>query len=267
MLDRIPWRSEEVTVVAAPMFHAWGFGQLVISATLTCTVVTRRKFDPEATLEMVRSSGATGLGVVPVMIERIMELPAEVLDRYPLKGQLRFVTASGSRMRSDAVISFMDRFGDTIYNSYNATEAGPDQHRGAGGPAGGARHRGQAGGRHRPADPRRRRPRGAAGRGRPDHRAQRLPVLRLHLGRQQGVPRRLHGLRRRGPGRRGREALRRRPGRRDDRVRRRERVPARGRGDPQRRTPRCARRRSSAWTTRSSGSGWRRTSRSSPAPR
>ena len=33
------------------------------------------------------------------MLERIMELPAEVLDRYPLKGTLRFVTASGSRMR------------------------------------------------------------------------------------------------------------------------------------------------------------------------
>jgi acyl-CoA synthetase (AMP-forming)/AMP-acid ligase II len=124
MLDRIPWRSEEVTVVAAPMFHAWGFGQLVISATLTCTVVTRRRFDPEATLELVRSSGATGLAVVPVMLERIMELPAEVLDRYPLQGRLRFVTASGSRMRGDAVLAFMDRFGDTIYNSYNATEAG-----------------------------------------------------------------------------------------------------------------------------------------------
>jgi acyl-CoA synthetase (AMP-forming)/AMP-acid ligase II len=124
MLDRIPWRSGETVVVAAPMFHAWGFGQLVIAATLACTVVTRRRFDPEATLEMVRSSGATGLGVVPVMIERIMELPAAVLDRYPLRGRLRFVTASGSRMRGDALLAFMDRFGDTIYNSYNATEAG-----------------------------------------------------------------------------------------------------------------------------------------------
>jgi fatty-acyl-CoA synthase len=124
MLDRIPWRAGEPVVVAAPMFHAWGFGQLVIAATLACTVVTRRRFDPEATLAMVRDSGATGLGVVPVMIERIMELPSEVLDRYPLKGQLRFCTASGSRMRGDAVIGFMDRFGDTIYNSYNATEAG-----------------------------------------------------------------------------------------------------------------------------------------------
>ena len=123
MLDRIPWRSEETVVVAAPMFHAWGFGQLAIAATLTCTVVTRRRFDPEATLAMVRDHRATGLAVVPVMIERIMDLPSEVLDKYDLP-TLRFVTASGSRMRPDAVTAFMDRFGEVVYNSYNATEAG-----------------------------------------------------------------------------------------------------------------------------------------------
>ena len=37
---------------------------------------------------------------------------------------LRFATASGSRMRPDVVIKFMDQFGDVIYNNYNATEAG-----------------------------------------------------------------------------------------------------------------------------------------------
>jgi len=58
-----------------------------------------------------------------VMLERIMELPAEVLDRYSLDS-VRFVSASGSRMRGEAVIGFMDRFGDKVYNSYNATEAG-----------------------------------------------------------------------------------------------------------------------------------------------
>ncbi len=34
------------------------------------------------------------------------------------------MTASGSRMRPDAVQAFMDRYGDCVYNSYNATEAG-----------------------------------------------------------------------------------------------------------------------------------------------
>jgi fatty-acyl-CoA synthase len=123
MLDRIPWRAERKVVVAAPMFHAWGFGQLAIAGTMTCTVVMRRKFDPEATLALVDDHQAYGLSVVPVMLERIMDLPAEVLDRYSL-ASLRFVSASGSRMRSDAVLAFMDRFGEVLYNSYNATEIG-----------------------------------------------------------------------------------------------------------------------------------------------
>jgi fatty-acyl-CoA synthase len=123
VLDRIPWRAEEKTVIAAPMFHAWGFGQLVIAATITCTIVTRRRFDPEATLRLVQEHGTTGLSVVPVMLERIVDLPPDVLDQYRLP-TLRFASASGSRMRADAVLRFMDRFGDVVYNSYNATEAG-----------------------------------------------------------------------------------------------------------------------------------------------
>ncbi|MFD0804862.1 AMP-binding protein [Nocardioides caeni] len=123
MLERIPWRGEETTVVAAPMFHAWGFGQLVISATMTCTVVTRRRFDPEATLALVDEHRAAGLSVVPVMLERIMDLPAGTLDRYSL-ASLRFASASGSRMKPQSVVAFMDRFGDVVHNSYNATEAG-----------------------------------------------------------------------------------------------------------------------------------------------
>ncbi len=123
MLEKIPWRGEETAVVVAPMFHAWGFGQLVIAATMTTTVVTRRKFDPEATLALVDEHRASGLSVVPVMLERIMDLPPAVLDRYSLRS-LRFVSASGSRMRPQSVIAFMDRFGDVVHNSYNATEAG-----------------------------------------------------------------------------------------------------------------------------------------------
>ena len=123
MLERIPWHGGETVVVAAPTFHAWGFGQLAIAATMANTVVLRRKFDPAAILALVEEHHASGLAVVPVMIERIMELPDSELDKFTLK-DLRFVSASGSRMRSEAVRAFMDRFGDKIYNSYNATEAG-----------------------------------------------------------------------------------------------------------------------------------------------
>ena len=123
ILDRTPWRAEETIVIVAPMFHAWGFSQLIFAASMACTVVTRRKFDPEATLDLVDRHQATGLAVVPVMFDRIMDLPVEVRNRYSGKS-LRFAAASGSRMRPDVVTAFMDQFGDVIYNNYNATEAG-----------------------------------------------------------------------------------------------------------------------------------------------
>jgi acyl-CoA synthetase (AMP-forming)/AMP-acid ligase II len=123
ILDRTPWRAEETVVIVAPMFHAWGFSQLVFAASMACTVVTRRKFDPEATLELIDRHRATGLCVVPVMFDRIMDLPDEVRAKYSGRS-LRFAAASGSRMRPDVVIKFMDQFGDVIYNNYNATEAG-----------------------------------------------------------------------------------------------------------------------------------------------
>jgi acyl-CoA synthetase (AMP-forming)/AMP-acid ligase II len=123
ILDRTPWRAEETAVIAAPMFHAWGFSQLAFAASLACTIVTRRKFDPETTLELIDRYRATGLCVVPVMFDRIMELPDAVRDKYSGRS-LRFAAASGSRMRPDVVIKFMDQFGDVIYNNYNATEAG-----------------------------------------------------------------------------------------------------------------------------------------------
>ncbi len=123
ILDRTPWRTEETVVIVAPMFHAWGFSQLAFAASMSCTIVTRRKFDPEATLALVDTHRATGLCVVPVMFDRIVELPDEIRNRYSGR-TLRFAAASGSRMRPDVVIKFMDQFGDVIYNNYNATEAG-----------------------------------------------------------------------------------------------------------------------------------------------
>ena len=201
------------------MFHAWGFSQLIFAATMACTIVTRRKFDPEATLELVDRHRATGLAVVPVMFDRIMELPDEVRSRYSGRS-LRFAAASGSRMRPDVVIAFMDQFGDVIYNNYNATEAGliatatPEDLRAAPDTAG----KPAPGTEIRVLDTDFREvPTGEVG---PDLLPQRHPVRRLHLGQDQGLPRRLHGVGRHGLRRRERPAVRRRPRRRDDRLRR-----------------------------------------------
>ncbi len=109
--------------VLAPMFHAWGFSQLVISATLACPIVTSGKFDPQATLEPIDRHRATGLAVVPLMFDRIMELPEDVRKRCNCR-PLRFAVASGSRMRPDVVTAFTDEFGDVTFDNDNATKVG-----------------------------------------------------------------------------------------------------------------------------------------------
>ena len=123
ILARLPWRAEETTVVAAPLFHAWGFGQLIMGTMLSCTLVVRRTFDAAAMMELVDRFQATGLSIVPAMLDRIMELPDEIRSRFSGRS-LRFVTAAGSRMRPDVVTRFMNQFGDVVYNNYNATEVG-----------------------------------------------------------------------------------------------------------------------------------------------
>src|SRR3954463_7090251 len=121
LLSVIPLRARERTMIAAPLFHAWGFAQWALSISLTSTVVLKRKFDEEATLSLTARHGCTALVVVPVMIQRILELPDEVLDRYDLS-HVRAVPVSGSALPGAISDRWMDHFGDNVYNLYGSTE-------------------------------------------------------------------------------------------------------------------------------------------------
>jgi acyl-CoA synthetase (AMP-forming)/AMP-acid ligase II len=121
VLDMIPFRSRQTMMIAAPLFHSWGFFHFVMSLPTASTMVLRRRFDPEGTLEAIERSRADVLGAVPVMVQRILALPDEVLGRYKLNS-LRVVSLSGSALPGELAIEWMDRFGDSIYNLYGSTE-------------------------------------------------------------------------------------------------------------------------------------------------
>ena len=61
------------------------------------------------------------LAVVPVMIQRILQLPDETLARYDLSS-LRITSLSGSALPGELALEWMDRFGDNVYNLYGSTE-------------------------------------------------------------------------------------------------------------------------------------------------
>ena len=141
LLSRIPLRARERTFIVAPLFHSWGFAHFTLAMLLSSTIVLRRKFDPEQTLSTIAQYQAQSAPMVPVMVQRIMELPEETRRKYDT-ASLRSVPLSGSALPGELAIKFMNEFGDILYNLYGSTEvawatiATPDDLRAAPGTAG-----------------------------------------------------------------------------------------------------------------------------------
>jgi acyl-CoA synthetase (AMP-forming)/AMP-acid ligase II/carbon monoxide dehydrogenase subunit G len=121
LLSKIPLKARQVSHIAAPLFHSWGFAHYTIGLILGTTYVLRRKFEPEACLDAVARYRCDSLVVVPVMMQRILELPEETRARYDVSS-LKVVAASGSALPGDLAIDWMNAFGDTLYNLYGSTE-------------------------------------------------------------------------------------------------------------------------------------------------
>ncbi|HEV7886513.1 MAG TPA: acyl-CoA synthetase, partial [Acidimicrobiales bacterium] len=141
LFSRIPLKARQTTVIAAPMFHAWGLAHLTLGMALSSTVVLQRRFDPEDTLRAMATHRASALAVVPVMLQRIVALPDDVRARYDTSA-LKVTAASGSALTGELATRWMDAFGDNLYNLYGSTEvawatiATPEELRGAPGTAG-----------------------------------------------------------------------------------------------------------------------------------
>jgi acyl-CoA synthetase (AMP-forming)/AMP-acid ligase II len=141
LFSKIPLKARETTVIAAPMFHSWGYAHFTLALALSSTLVLRRRFDPEETLRAVSQHRATALAVVPVMLQRILDLGERTLARYDTSC-LRVIAVSGSALPGELATRAMDAFGDVLYNLYGSTEvawatiATPEDLRAAPGTAG-----------------------------------------------------------------------------------------------------------------------------------
>jgi len=121
ILSRIPLEAGERMLIAAPLFHTWGLAVLQLGMPLHAKVVLPRRFDAEETLRTIEQERCTSLFVVPVMLQRIMDLPRTVIRNYDTSS-LRVVASSGAPLSAKLVTSFMDVFGDVLYNLYGSTE-------------------------------------------------------------------------------------------------------------------------------------------------
>jgi acyl-CoA synthetase (AMP-forming)/AMP-acid ligase II len=121
LLSKVPFRAREVTELCVPMFHALGFMQAMVGVALGSTLVVRRRFDPETTLESLEEHRASAMVMVPVMLSRFLELGEDKIKERDLS-ELRIVFVSGSALGADLAQRAMKALGPVIYNLYGSTE-------------------------------------------------------------------------------------------------------------------------------------------------
>src|SRR5690606_40551451 len=85
-------------------------------------VVLARKYSPAGFLGVSEETRVDAVFAVPVMLPRVLELPAADLDRAWRTHRPRIVAVSGSALPGDLSTRFMDRFGEVLYNLYGSTE-------------------------------------------------------------------------------------------------------------------------------------------------
>ena len=122
LLSKVPYRAgSEVTELSVPMFHALGFMQLVMGLALGSTLVLRRRFDPEETLDSIERHKVTSMVAVPVMLRRIVDLGEDAISQRDTSS-LKIIFVSGSALGADLAQRTLERFGPVVYNLYGSTE-------------------------------------------------------------------------------------------------------------------------------------------------
>ncbi|TDC73801.1 AMP-binding protein, partial [Actinomadura sp. 7K507] len=122
VLSRIPYRVHERMFIEAPLFHTWGYAMLQAAIPLRATIVLRSRFDPEQTLQTIEATRPTALVAVPVMLQRMLDVP-DAERRKRDTSSMRIAAVSGSALPATLATTFMDEFGDVLYNMYGSTEA------------------------------------------------------------------------------------------------------------------------------------------------
>jgi acyl-CoA synthetase (AMP-forming)/AMP-acid ligase II len=122
VLAAIPLRSRETTVIAAPLFHAWGLAHLFTGLLLGSTLVLHRRPEPATVLRLLADHRASALVTIPAVLHRLLAVATG--PGRPALPWLRVVAVSGSALPGDLATRFQDVFGDVLHNLYGSTEAG-----------------------------------------------------------------------------------------------------------------------------------------------
>ncbi|WP_107658871.1 acyl-CoA synthetase [Nocardia suismassiliense] len=120
-LDRIPFPFQGAQVIVSPIFHSTGFGTGLVGMAMGNKVVVRRRFDAEATLQLIADHKAQLLVAVPTMLHRMTELDPAIRAKYDTSS-LKAIVLAGSALSPELTMKATKVFGPVLYNVYGSTE-------------------------------------------------------------------------------------------------------------------------------------------------
>lgn len=123
MIYQVGMRADDRHLVVCPLYHSAAPAFVAIMMSLGATIVLMTHFDPERALDIIQHEKITCSLMVPTMIIRIANLPAETLAKYD-HGSLRWLMSAAAPLTTEAARRFMDIFGPKLWNFYGATETG-----------------------------------------------------------------------------------------------------------------------------------------------
>jgi fatty-acyl-CoA synthase len=113
-------------MLVMPMCHAnslYFFGALVYCGG-TCTVYSRKSFDPEHLIRTLAEGAATFTSLVPTQFIMMLGLPSDVRSRYNFDAVTKLMISSAPARR-DSKLAIMDYFRKSgLFELYGSTEAG-----------------------------------------------------------------------------------------------------------------------------------------------
>lgn len=124
ILEFLPLRVGERHLVVSPLYHSGAQAFTLLCSALGATLVLVDRFDAESVLDTLHHQRIESTFMVPTMLRRVLDLPAELHARRPASTVRAIVSGAapfpvGLRHRA------IERFGaDAIFDFYGATELG-----------------------------------------------------------------------------------------------------------------------------------------------
>ncbi|HVE92275.1 MAG TPA: AMP-binding protein [Actinomycetota bacterium] len=116
-------RADDVHLIAGPLYHSAPAIFAAITLVLGGTNVVMPRFDPERALELIAGHGCTSAFMAPTLLQRIVDLPAEVLGRYDVSS-MRCLIMAAAPCPYELKRRVMQLFGQTLYEFYGSSESG-----------------------------------------------------------------------------------------------------------------------------------------------